>query len=198
MTRQGNNQGYFGRLFGSLGSISKNAKRLTVLAALMFSSQLADVEATEAKYQVKIHKNFMKEVIDKNFPVILRHLENQESKNKYLTEINANVDEFTTNIQPKKESGWEDVKSDLFIDQGEIVMELENLEFAGDGLITDPDTGIQEKIKMVVDMDLCQIVMRLGEEVQDGYLYPKVEIKDVAFTLNSKTFNIDGRLPRST
>lgn len=97
----------------------------------------------------------MKEVIDKNFPVILRHLENQDSKNKYLTEINANVDEFTTKIQPKKESGWDEVKSDLFIDQGEIVMELENLEFAGKGLITDPDTGIQEKIKMVVNMDLC-------------------------------------------
>ena len=192
MTRQRANQGYLGSFLGSLGSISKNVKRLTVLTALMFSSQLAEVAATEAKYQVKIHKNFMKEVIDKNFPVILRHLENQESKNKYLTEINANVDEFTTKIQPKKESGWEAVKSDLFIDQGEMVMELENLEFAGDGLITDPDTGIQEKIKMVVDMDLCQIVMRLGEEVDDGYLYPKVEIKDVAFTLNSKTFSIDG------
>lgn len=50
---------------------------------------------------MKIHKNFMKEVIDKNFPTILRHLENQESKNKYLTEVNANVDEFSTQIVPK-------------------------------------------------------------------------------------------------
>ena len=40
-------------------------------------------------------------------------------------------------------------------------MELENLAFSGNGLITDPDSGIQEKIKMEVDMDLCQIVMKL-------------------------------------
>lgn len=44
-------------------------------------------------------------------------------------------------------------------------MELENLEFVGKGMITDPETGIQEKINMAVDMDLCQIVMRLETEV---------------------------------
>lgn len=71
-------------------------------------------------------------------------------------------------------------------------MELENLEFVGKGMITDPETGIQEKINMAVDMDLCQIVMRLETEVQDGYVYPKIELKDAAFTLNSKTFNING------
>ena len=154
MTRQrGSN--YFQGILGSLGSISRNVKRLAAVAALLYSSHITEVSAEEAIYKVKIHKDFMKEVIDKNFPVILRHLENQDTKNKYLTEINANVDEFTTRIVPKKSQEWEEVKSDLFIDQGEIVMELENLEFAGSGLITDPDTGIQEKIKMVVDMDLC-------------------------------------------
>merc|ERR1711998_288986 len=109
------------------------------------------------------------------------------TKNTYLTEVNANLDEFTTKILPKQSASWESVKSDLFFDQGEIVMELENLEFVGNGMITDPETGIQEKIKMNVDMDLCQIVMRLETEVQDGYVYPKIELKDVAFTLNSKT-----------
>lgn len=33
-------------------------------------------------------------------------------------------------------------------------------------------------------MDLCQIVMKLGQEVKDGYIYPMIELKDVAFTLN--------------
>ena len=191
MTRQrGSN--YFGGLFGSLGSIGKNMKRMAVVTALLFSSQMAEVQGEEAIYKVRIHKNFMKEVIDKNFPVILYHLEKQESRNKYLTEINANVDEFTTKIIPKQEQKWEEVKSELFIDQGEIVMELENLAFSGNGLITDPDSGIQEKIKMQVDMDLCQIVMKLEQEVKDGYVYPKIELKDVAFTLNSKTFDIKG------
>jgi len=117
-------------------------KRMVVVTALLFSSQMADVQAEEAQYKVRIHTNFMKEVIDKNFPVILKHLEKQESRNKYLTEVNANVDEFSTKIIPKESQKWAEVKSELFIDQGEIVMELENLAFSGEGLITDPDTGI--------------------------------------------------------
>ena len=141
MTRQ-RGSGRFGGLFGSLGRIGKNMKRMVVVTALLFSSQMADVQAEEAQYKVRIHKNFMKEVIDKNFPVILKHLEKQESRNKYLTEVNANVDEFSTKIIPKELQKWAEVKSELFIDQGEIVMELENLAFSGEGLITDPDTGI--------------------------------------------------------
>lgn len=167
-------------------------KRLAAVTALLFSSQMTEVNAEEAIYKVKVHKNFMKEVIDKNFPVILRHLESQESRNKYLTEVNANIDALSTNIRPKEKDevtdmskdAWDSVKSDLFIDQGEIVMELEGLQWAGDGMITDPETGIQEKIKMAVDMDLCQIILRLEQEVKDGYVYPKIEIKDVAFTIN--------------
>lgn len=72
-----------------------------------------------------------------------------------MTEVNANLDEFSVSILPKHSGEWDNVKSDLFFDQGEIVMELENLEFVGNGLITDPESGIQEKIKMNVDMDLC-------------------------------------------
>ena len=34
--------------------------------------------------------------------------------------------------------------------------------------------------------------MRLETEVYEGYVYPKIELKDVAFTLNTKTFDING------
>jgi len=71
-------------------------------------------------------------------------------------------------------------------------MELEGLQWVGNGLITDPESGVQEKINMVVDMDLCQMIMRMDQEIKDGYVYPKIEIKDVAFTLNPKTFDIKG------
>jgi len=81
--------------------MNRNVKRMAAVTALLFSSHMTEVSAEEAAYKVKIHKNFMKEVIDKNFPVILRHLDNQETKNKYLTEINANVDAFTTNLKPR-------------------------------------------------------------------------------------------------
>jgi len=68
-----------------------------------------------------------------------------------LAEINANIDAFSMRIVPKEGDNWDSVQSDLFFDQGEIVMELNGLMFVGAGLITDPETGVQERIELNVD-----------------------------------------------
>ena len=72
MTRQGRTTG----LFSMLGSIGRNVKRLTFATALLFISQESyyTVQAEEAQYLLKIHKTFIKEVIDKNFPIILEQI----------------------------------------------------------------------------------------------------------------------------
>ena len=64
MTRQGKNAS----MWGQIGSLSRNFKRLAVLSALFFSSEAT---AEESHYKVRIHKNFIKDVLDKNFPIIL-------------------------------------------------------------------------------------------------------------------------------
>jgi hypothetical protein len=90
------------------------------------------------------------------------------------------------------------VETDLFFDQGQIVMELAGLEYIGSGKITDPETGVQEKIDLSAKLDLCQLVLSLEQELtDDGNLYPKIEISEVAFTLHPDTFivNADGDLP---
>jgi hypothetical protein len=72
----------------NLGSISKNVKRLTVITALLFSSQMIDPASCEdSKYSMRIHKNFIKNILDKNFNVILSHIENKVEKNVFLQEI---------------------------------------------------------------------------------------------------------------
>ena len=76
-------------------------------------------------------------------------------------------------------------------------MELSNLQFFGEGMITDPETGVQDQLQLQVDMDLCQIVMNLATVQQGDNVYPKIEIDDVAFTLQNDSFNIitKGDLP---
>ena len=37
--------------------------------------------------------------------------------------------------------GWDSVNTDLFFDQGQVVMEINGLEYHGKGKITDPTTG---------------------------------------------------------
>lgn len=56
------------------GSIYKNLKRLAVISALLWTGEAA---ATESQYKLRLHKNFMKEVLDKNFRVVLMHIQNK-------------------------------------------------------------------------------------------------------------------------
>jgi len=100
-------------------------------------------------------------------------------------------------VKPKN-SSWKNIDSDLFFDQGQIVMEINGLEFRGFGSIVDNRSRKKEKITFTSDIDLAQLVMSLDQEVTDeGNLYPKVEISEVAFTLHPEQFKVDvaGDLP---
>ena len=54
-------------VFTKMGSWSKNLKRLAVVGALLFSGQMTGTMAEVSHYKMRIHKNFVKDIIDKNF-----------------------------------------------------------------------------------------------------------------------------------
>jgi hypothetical protein len=85
----------------------------------------------------------------------LNHIESKVEKNVFLDEVNANIDNLDLKILPKSGGEWDKLQSDLFFDQGQIVTELSNLEFKGNGVITDPETGIKEEIELRAALDLC-------------------------------------------
>lgn len=72
--------------------------------------------AEVSHYKMRIHKNFVKDIIDKNFQVILGHVESQVDKNVFLEEINANIDDLDLAIVPKGGAEWTSLESDLFFD----------------------------------------------------------------------------------
>ena len=146
---------------------------------------------------MRVHKNLMKNILDKNFPVMLSHIENKIEKNVFLSEVNANIDDLSLTIRPT-DSGWDNLQTDLFFDQGQIVMEINGLEYNGTGRITDPSTGTQENIKLSCKIDLAQLVLSMDQELTDeGYIYPKIDVSEVVFTLNQDLFqiNLEGDLP---
>ena len=147
---------------------------------------------------MRIHKNFIKETIDKNFEVVLGHVETNQEKNAFLTEINANIENLSFRIQPVK--GWNDQKleTELFFDDGQIVMEINGLAYVGQGRILDPESGQVEDISLEANLDLAQVVISLDQVLQeDGNLLPKLEITEVNFTLLPESFVIktQGDLP---
>tara|TARA_B110000285_G_scaffold207359_1_gene246676 strand:- start:2110 stop:2403 length:294 start_codon:yes stop_codon:yes gene_type:complete len=83
-------------IFSRIGSVGKNLKRMVVISALLACS----VSSTESNYNMRIHKNLVKETMDKNFRVILQHIQNKVQKDVFLTEINANIDNLSLQIRP--------------------------------------------------------------------------------------------------
>jgi len=57
----------YSNVFPKMGSWSRNLKRFAVVGALLFSGQMAETRAEVSHYKMRIHKNFMKDIIDKNF-----------------------------------------------------------------------------------------------------------------------------------
>lgn len=64
-------------------------------------------------------------------------------------------------------------------------------------MITDSASGTKEKIDIIAPLDLCQMVMTLEQNVEDGNVYPSIEVSEVVFTLkmNDLVVNASGELP---
>ena len=51
----------------SFGSWKTNLKNITVIGALLYSSLMGSTSGEISHYKMRIHKNFIKDIIDKNF-----------------------------------------------------------------------------------------------------------------------------------
>ena len=181
-----------------LGSFTRNVKRVSMAALLLVASSSPFVAAEESNYKIRIHKNLMQNIIDKNLPVALEHIEARATKDVLLPDSGARIDNIKLRIEPIEDSSWDKIRSDLFFDQGQIVTEISGLHFVGSGQITDPDTGMQDTISLKVPLDLAQLVLSPDQELsKEGFVYPKIEITEVVFQLDQKQFDIklEGELP---
>ena len=158
---------------------------------------LGYVQAETSQYDMRIHRNFIKKVADKNFNEILNNIEDKFISELPLASIGADVKKLHMRIMPRDGKYWDDIESELFFDQGQIVMEINNLEYAGHGEIAD-SAGNKGMLAMHAPLDFCQLVLSLDQVVNDeGSLLPKIQVTDVAFQLKKDAFNvkIDGDMP---
>jgi len=91
-------------MFGSIGSFGRIIKRVSVAVALLMTDT---TQAEESNYKIRIHKNLMKNIMDKNFPVVLEHIESKIDRNVYLSEIDATIDDLSLEI--KSAGGWDGI-----------------------------------------------------------------------------------------
>ena len=97
------------------GSIGRCLKHVTVAALLLVSSSSYVTKAEESNYKIRIHKNLMQNVIDKNLPIALSHIEARANKD-IIIDAGARIDNINLRIEPMDEKNWEKVQTDLFFD----------------------------------------------------------------------------------
>lgn len=74
------------------------------------------------------------------------------------------------------------MQTDVFFDQGQVVAEIGGLHYEGTGTLTDPNTGIQERLTVSAPLDLVQMILSLEQEyTEEGFVWPKVEVSEVTF-----------------
>jgi len=66
----------------------------------------------------------------------------------------VNVEKINMKIAPEIGKEWEHIGSDVFFDEGQIVMELKDLEIRGTGEIQS-STGTTETLKIRAPIELC-------------------------------------------
>ena len=115
------------------GSFVKNVKRVVSFGAVVLLA--TSVVAENSNYKVRIHKNLISEVLNKNFPVALDHIGTNTKWNQYLTGVMVNVNEIKLRVAPREGKDWETLHSEVFFDQGQIVMEINELDIIGEGEI---------------------------------------------------------------
>lgn len=75
---------------------------------------------------------------------------------------------------------------------------MHDLEFSGNGIIQDPESGAKERVEFNAPINSAQVIMQLGEDLAPwGSLYPRVMINDVLFSVEEDIVTVSafGDLP---
>lgn len=185
-------------MFATLGSLTRNVRRAITIAALLACSSSREVAAVESSYNMRIHRGFLKRIADRNFNEILAHMESNLIQELPTDKLSADLSEMRMRIAPRGGQDWDAVETDLFFDQGQIVMEVNNLEYRGTAKLSDPRSGKEGDLDMRAPLEFCQIVLSLDQEVNDaGLLLPKIQVNEVVLQLHSSDFqvNVNGDMP---
>ena len=57
-------------------------------------------------------------------------------------------------IQPSH-GKWKELRLEMIVDEGQVVLELHELQFSGSSKIKDPDTNKQERIEFTAPISTC-------------------------------------------
>ena len=164
-----------------------------LVLSLCFSSFLAE----ESFFKFRFHKDFIKDIFEKNLRMIFERTERLQMKDIYLQDLGTAMTNVKMSIQPRIKQ-WEALQMELLFDEDQIIMEMHDLEFSGQGFIQDPDSGARERVEFNAPIYSAQVILQMGEELSHwGSLYPRLRVVDVIFSIEEENVVVSafGDLP---
>jgi hypothetical protein len=75
-------------------------KRVISFVALNLIAYCDTKSFENSSYMTRVHKNFIKDVMDQNFAIVIKHIQSQIDSDIYLGNINAQLNSLEMQIKP--------------------------------------------------------------------------------------------------
>jgi hypothetical protein len=115
------------------------AKALKVLC-LLLGLVVFSASAFESYFKVKMHKELVQSVFQQNLRLLFSRTDKMQPKDQFLDDIKAKMTDIQLNIRPSNNGDWKDHPLEMLVDEGQMIFEIHDLEFAGTGNVLDPKT----------------------------------------------------------
>lgn len=133
----------------------RTMRMLSAAALVLLSATMSS--AFESYYKFRINQDFLRNLFQKNMGLIFSEAARFDNvKTAYLDDIKANMEKIDLQVVPEKgASNWNDLKLEMMVDEGQILLEMHDLYFVGKGMIEDPRTKAKEAIDFNAPISTC-------------------------------------------
>mmetsp|Transcript_27462 Transcript_27462/g.20625 ORF Transcript_27462/g.20625 Transcript_27462/m.20625 type:complete len:231 (+) Transcript_27462:77-769(+) len=142
---------------------------------------------------MRIYKQFLNDLMEQNLGMVFRRTEEMQLKDAYLPDLDTKLTNIRLNIQPTSKS-QKKIDTELLLDEGQIVVEMHGLEFAGSARLQDPETKKNQKVAISAPINTAQVVLTLGETLTPwNTFHPSVNINDVVFSVDETLLEVNAK-----
>ena len=133
----------------------------TLLIFTILLISLTPSQQEDSFYTVRMNKNLIKEVFQKNLAIIFDKSKSFDLNDIYLEDLKTTMTNVEVKVKPLANEAnptpYEDSEVEVFFNEGTISIEMHDLNIFGNTSVKDPDTGILEKISFRVPVSVGYI-----------------------------------------
>eukprot|EP00347_Sterkiella_histriomuscorum_P009557 403340748 len=162
-----------------------------VISCLSFVCQ-----GEESFYKIRLYKSLLQDLFQNNLKIIFDQASKLSVEDAYLSDIQSSMKDISIKLTPSNP----DLKQnevEVFFDEGQIMLEMHNLQINGHGMLKEPEFGFLEQISFQAPVQTGQIIITPTETVRNSNMYPKFLIDEVNIILDESNIIVSaqGQVP---